>query len=82
MFKSYKIKNNFCLFTLNVPWSYHSVSKYNGKKDRKFFYSVYDFPSNRTGKILKNRKQGNNQNEFWNSKVSVMSSKRKKEIFF
>lgn len=81
MFKSYKVKNNFCLFTLNVPWSYHSVSKYNGKKDRKFFYSVYDFPSNGTGKSLKNRKKGNNQNEFWNSKVSVMSSNRKKKFF-
>ena len=32
-------------------------------------------------KNLKNRKKGNNQNEFWKSKVSVMSSKRKK-IFF
>jgi hypothetical protein len=81
MFKSYKVKNNFCLFTLNVPWSYHSVSKYKGKKDRKFFYSVYDFPSNATGKKLKNRKKGNNQNEFWNSKVSVMSSNRKKKFF-
>ena len=81
MFKSYKVKNNFCLFTLNVPWSYHSVSKYVGKKDRKFFYSVYDFPSNSTGKKLKNKKKGNNQNEFWNSKVSVMSSNRKKKFF-
>ena len=81
IFKSYKVKNNFCLFTLNVPWSYHSVSKYKGKKDRKFFYSVYDFPSNATGKKLKNRKKGNNQNEFWNSKVSVMSSNRKKKFF-
>lgn len=81
IFKSYKVKNNFCLFTLNVPWSYHSVSKYNGKKDRKFFYSVYDFPSNSTGKKLKNRKKGNNQNEFWNSKVSVKSTRRKKNFF-
>lgn len=81
IFKSYRVKNNFCLFTLNVPWSYHSVSKYNGKKDRKFFYSVYDFPSNSTGKKLKNKKKGNNQNEFWNSKVSVKSTKRKKNFF-
>jgi len=79
--KSFKVKNNFCLFTLNVPWSYHSVSKYKGKKDRKFFYSVYDFPSKSTGKKLKNRKKGNNQNEFWKSKVSVMSIKRKKNFF-
>ena len=56
LFKSYKVKNNFCLFTLNVPWSYHAVSKYNGKNDRKFFYSVYDFPTTSTGKKLKNRK--------------------------
>ena len=64
-----------------MPWSYHAVSKYIGMKDRKFIYVVYDFPSNSTGKKLKNRKKGNNQNEFWKSKVSVMSSKRKK-IFF
>ena len=50
-------------------------------KDRKFIYVVYDFPSNSTGKKLKNRKKGNNQNEFWKSKVSVMSSKRKKNFF-
>lgn len=81
LFKSYKVKNNFCLFTLNVPWSYHAVSKYKGKKDRKFIYVVYDFPSNSTGKNLKNRKKGNNQNEFWKSKVSVRSSKRKKNFF-
>ena len=81
LFKSYKVKNNFCLFTLNVPWSYHAVSKYIGMKDRKFIYVVYDFPSNSTGKKLKNRKKGNNQNEFWKSKVSVMSSKRKKNFF-
>ncbi len=79
--KSYKVKNNFCLFTLNVPWSYHAVSKYFGKKDRKFVYIVYDFPSNSTGKNLKNRKKGNNQNEFWNSKVEVASSSRKRNFF-
>tara|TARA_B110000211_G_scaffold230708_1_gene290728 strand:+ start:738 stop:1529 length:792 start_codon:yes stop_codon:yes gene_type:complete len=79
--KVHKVKNNFCLFTLNVPWSYHAVTKYNGKKDRKYFYVVYDFPSKSTGSKLKNRKKGNNQNEFWKSKVSVASSNRKK-IFF
>lgn len=79
--KSFKIKNNFCLFTLNVPWSYHSVSKYNGKKDRKYFYFVYDFPTKDVGAKLKNRKKGNNQNTFWKSKVSVFSQKRRKEFF-
>lgn len=81
LFKSYKVKNNFCLFTLNVPWSYHAVSKYNGKNDRKFFYSVYDFPTTSTGKKLKNRKKGNNQNQYWKSKVSVKSPSRKKKFF-
>ena len=81
LMKIYKVKNNFCLFTLNVPWSYHAVSKYNGKNDRKFFYSVYDFPTTSTGKKLKNRKKGNNQNQYWKSKVSVKSSSRKKKFF-
>lgn len=81
IFKSYKVNNNFCLFTLNVPWSYHSVSKYVGKKDRKYFYIVYDFPSKSTGKKLNNRKKGNNQNEFWKSDVLIMSSNRKKKFF-
>lgn len=79
--KSFKIKNNFCLITLNVPWSYHSVSKYSGKKDRKYFYFVYDFPTKDVGAKLKNRKKGNNQNTFWKSKVSVFSQKRRKEFF-
>lgn len=79
--KKYKVNNNFCLFTLNVPWSYHSVTKYNGEKDRKYFYIVYDFPSNQGGAKLKNRKKGNNQNNFWNSKVQVASSKRKSKFF-
>ena len=74
--KSYKVKNNFCLFTLNVPWSYHAVSKYNGRNDRKYFYIVYDFPSKSIGSKLKNRKKGNNLNDFWNSKVLIKSSKR------
>lgn len=81
LFKSYKVKNNFCLITLNVPWAYHSVSKYYGKKDRKFFYIVYDFPSNLNASKLKNQKKGNNQNQYWKYKVSVESSNRKK-IFF
>lgn len=77
LFKTYKIKDNFCIFTLNVPWSYHSASKYYGK-NRKFFYAVYDFINKSNGIKLKNRQKGNNQNEFWNSKVLVYSNKRKK----
>ncbi len=79
--KKYRVKDNFCLFTLNVPWSYHSVTKYNGVKDRKYFYIVYDFPTNRGGAKLKNRQKGNNQNDFWNSKVQVASVKRKSKFF-
>jgi len=81
LFKSYKVKDNFCLFTLNVPWSYHAVTKYNGNKDRKYFYVVFDFPSKSVGTKLKNRKKGNNQNEFWKSKVSVVSANRKRKFF-
>tara|TARA_Y100001970_G_scaffold122412_1_gene151724 strand:- start:312 stop:1097 length:786 start_codon:yes stop_codon:yes gene_type:complete len=73
-----KVKNNHCLFTLNVPWAYHSVSKYNGKKDRKYFYVVYDFPIKKSGSLLKNRKKGYNDNIFWNSQVKIKSGKRKK----
>tara|TARA_Y100001970_G_C14243061_1_gene866117 strand:+ start:92 stop:883 length:792 start_codon:yes stop_codon:yes gene_type:complete len=80
-FKSYKVNNNFCLFTLNVPWSYHAVTKYNGHSDRKYFYFVYDFPTKSKGSKLKNRKKGNNQNEFWKSKVSVISPSRKNKFF-
>ncbi len=79
--KRYKVKNNFCLFTLNVPWSYHSVTKYNGRQDRKYFYVVYDFPNQEGGAKLKNRQRGNNQNSFWNSKVQIESRKRKSKFF-
>jgi hypothetical protein len=79
--KKYKIKNNFCIFTLNVPWSYHSVNKYNGKKDRKYFYFVYDFPNKNIGSKLKFRKKGNNLNYFWNSNVLTKSEARKKLFF-
>jgi hypothetical protein len=30
--KNYKIKDNFIVFFMNVPWAYHAVSKYNGSK--------------------------------------------------
>ena len=56
--------------------------KIQWEKDRSFFILYIDFPSNSTGKKLKNKKKGNNQNEFWNSKVSVKSTKRKKEFLF
>ena len=78
---SHSVKNNFCLFTLNVPWSYHEVSKYYGKKDRKYFYAVYDFPIEEVGSKIKNRKKGFNKNPFWTSKVSVKSQNRKKTFF-
>ena len=51
------------------------------KKDRKYFYVVYDFPSQEGGAKLKNRQRGNNQNSFWNSKVQVESRKRKSKFF-
>jgi hypothetical protein len=76
--KKYKVKNNFCIFILNVPWSYHSVSKYNSSKDRKYFYLAYDFDVLSKGSIKKNRKKGFNANDFWVKKVKVNSKKRKK----
>ena len=78
--KTYKIKNNFCLFTLNVPWSYHGVTKYYGK-NRKYFYAVYDFISQSNGIKLKHRLKGNNENNFWHNKVLVFSKKRKQNFF-
>ena len=75
--KKYKVQNNSCIIILNVPWAYHSVSTYRGKKDRKYFYMVYDFPISESGSKLKNRQKGFNQNEFWNFKVKVKSNKRK-----
>ena len=77
---TYKVKNNFCLFTLNVPWSYHGVTKYYGK-NRKYFYAVYDFVSRSNGTKLKNRLKGNNENNFWNDKVHILSKSRKQNFF-
>ncbi len=76
--KSFKIKKNFCIFTLNVPWAYHGVTKYNGKSDRKYFYAVYDFKIKNSGEKLKNRKKGFNMNIFWKNKINIKSLKRKK----
>ena len=78
VFKRYKVTKNCLLVILNVPWAYHSVSYYHGKKDRKYFYMVYDFPIKNSGAITKNRKEGFNANNFWKQKVSVKSNKRKK----
>jgi hypothetical protein len=76
--KKYKVTNNSCLIILNVPWAYHSVSNYYGKKDRKYFYMVYDFPIKKTGSKFENRKKGFNANNFWNQEVKVKSLRRKK----
>ena len=77
-FKKYKVSKNCLLIILNVPWAYHSVSLYNGKKDRKYFYMVYDFPIKKSGSIFKNRKIGFNENDYWKHKVLIKSKKRKK----
>jgi len=77
IYKKYKVENNSCIIILNVPWAYHSVKKYNGKKDRKYFYMAYDFPIKKSGSKIKNRKQGFNKNQFWNYQVKVKSTSRK-----
>ena len=79
--KNYKIKKNFCIFFLNVPWAYHAVSKYLGTTDRKYFYIDYDFKSKNLSSISHNRKKGHNQNSFWKKKVKVKSQLRKKFFF-
>lgn len=78
VYKKYKISKNSLIIILNVPWAYHSVSLYKGKKERKYFYMVYDFPIKKSGSITKNRKKGFNSNDFWTHKVSVKSERRKK----
>ena len=78
--KKYKVHNNSCIIILNVPWAYHSVSMYKSLVDRKYLYMVYDFPitKSKSGSIIKNRKAGFNENQFWNNEVKVKSLKRKK----
>ena len=78
IYKKYKVSKNCLLIILNVPWAYHSVSYYHGKRDRKYFYMVYDFPIKKSGSKTKNRKKGFNANDFWVEKVAVKSNKRKK----
>ena len=79
--KNYKISKNFCVFFLNVPWAYHAVSKYNGNKDRKYFYIDYDFDTKKSSSSTKNRKQGLNKNSYWKTQVEVKSTSRKKTFF-
>lgn len=74
----YKVPNNSCLIILNTPSAYHSVTKYRGNTDRKYFYCVYDFPIKNSGSLKSNRKKGFNKNYFWKNKVGVFSNKRKK----
>lgn len=76
--KKYKVSNNSCLIILNVPWAYHSVSHYYGRKDRKYFYMVYDFPIQKSGSKAENRRKGFNENNFWKKRVEIKSLKRKK----
>ena len=78
VYKRFQVKNNFCIFTLNVPWSYHSVNEYRSFKDRKYFYAVYDFPIKKIGSNLNNRKKGFNSNSFWIDNVTIKSARRKK----
>ena len=78
VYKKHEVDSNSCIIILNVPWAYHSVLRYKGNSDRKYFYMVYDFPVKKKGSKIKNRKEGFNQNEFWNYKVKVKSEKRKK----
>ena len=53
----YKVPNNSCLIILNTPSAYHSVTKYRGNTDRKYFYCVYDFPIKNSGSLKSNRKK-------------------------
>jgi hypothetical protein len=81
IFKNYKIKKNFCIFFLNVPWAYHAVNKYTGNSDRKYFYIDYDFSLKNSSSSAMNRKKGFNKNSFWKIPVKVKSYSRR-EVFF
>ncbi len=67
---------NSCLISLNTPFSYHSVKKYFGEKERKYLYTVFDFPTSNENYKLSKRKKGNNNNVFWKYPVRVFSKKR------
>lgn len=78
--KKYKVTANSCLIILNLPWAYHSVKKYYGKKDRKYFYCVYDFKISKSGSLKENRQKGFNENNFWKHIVQIHSNKRRKNF--
>ncbi len=80
MVKNFKINQNFCLIFLNVPWAYHSVNKYRGNSDRKYFYIDYDFSLKNSSSLSKNRRKGANLNYLWNKPVKVKSLSRKKNF--
>jgi len=71
---------NSCLIMLNTPFAYHSVNKYTGSKERKYFYAVYDFPAHTNNYKLKERKKGNNDNSYWINQVKVFSKKRRQNF--
>ena len=79
--KNYKIKKNFCIFFLNVPWAYHAVSMYKGETDRKYFYIDYDFKVKNSSSSSKKRKEGLNESFFWKTLAKVKSTSRKKLFF-
>lgn len=76
--KKITIDENICIFSLNVPWAYHGVDRYYGKKDRKYFYIAYDFLIRNPGNKLINRKKGFNDNKFWIKPARVKSQIRRK----
>jgi len=78
--RKFKVKNNFCIFILNVPWAYHSVTKYMSKKDRKYFYIAYDFKIPKRKVNYKKSKKGYNANLFWKNKVALISKNRRKKF--
>ena len=75
--KKIKASGNTCLISLNTPFAYHSVTKYNCNKERKYLYVVFDFPTSKKNYKIKQRKIGNNQNIFWKTPVKVFSKRRK-----
>lgn len=78
--KKIKINQNICVFSLNVPWAYHGVKKYYGKKDRKYLYIAYDFKIKDSGSKFKNRIKGFNDNSFWIKPAIVKSQARRKKF--
>jgi len=75
--KTIKASGNTCLISLNTPFSYHSLTKYNCNKERKYLYVVFDFPTSKKNYKIKQRKIGNNQNIYWKTPVKVFSKNRR-----